>query len=293
MKILLIVAILTSMAFSKVEVAVSYKYIEDITKNIAGDLVEIETLAKPKEDPHFVMARPSLISKLRNVDLLILNGGQLEIGWLPPLIKRANNAKIFDGAGGFLDLSQHINMLDVHSSVSRADGDVHPDGNPHFILDPYNVPIIAKAIADKLSKIDSSNKETYQKNYEAFTAKWDKNLIAWGEKMKPFKGKKVIQYHKSFDYFLKRYKMELLDTIEPLPGISPTSKHIMELISKIKEEKAALLIMHDVYHNRKAAKLISAKTELKIIDVPHDVDALQGADSIENFYNSIINGLTK
>lgn len=293
MRLFLIMAMLFTIAFSKVEVAVSYKYIEDITKNIAGDLVEIETLAKPKEDPHFVMARPSLIAKLRNVDLLILNGGQLEIGWLPPLIKRANNAKVFDGAEGFLDLSHHIEMLDVQKNVSRADGDVHPDGNPHFILDPYNATVVAKAIADKLSEIDSANRETYQKNYEVFNKTWQEKLKVWDEKMKPFEGRKVIQYHKSFDYFLKRYKMELLDTIEPIPGISPTSKHIIELIAKIQKEESPLLIMHDVYHNRKAAKLISAKTELKIIDVPHDVDALQGADSIENLYNSIIDGLIK
>ena len=293
MRILLTILLFTGLSFAKVEVAVTYKYIEDITEKIAGGLVTINTLSKPKEDPHFVMARPSLIAKLRNVDLLILNGGQLEIGWLPPLIKRANNAKVFDGAEGFLDLSHHITMLDAQSSVSRADGDVHPDGNPHFILDPYNVSVVAKAIADKLSELDSLNKETYQKNYTTFITEWDKNLMAWDEKMKPFEGKKVIQYHKSFDYFLKRYKMELFDTIEPIPGISPTSKHIIGLIEKIQEGKSPLLIMHDVYHNRKAAKLISAKTELTIIDVPHDVDALQGADSIENLYNTIIDGLTK
>ena len=293
MRILLIVSMLLTVGFAKVEVAVTYKYIEDITEKIAGDLVSIKTLSKPKEDPHFVMARPSLIAKLRNVDLLILNGGQLEIGWLPPLIKRANNAKVFDGAEGFLDLSHNITMMDAHSSVSRANGDVHPDGNPHFILDPYNVPIIAKTIADKLSTMDSGNREIYQKNYEVFNKTWQKKLKVWDEKMKPFEGKKVIQYHKSFDYFLKRYKMELLDTIEPIPGISPTSKHIIELIEKIQKEESPLLVMHDVYHNRKAAKLISAKTELKIIDVPHDVDALQGADSIENLYTTIIDGLTQ
>ena len=293
MRILLIVSMLLTVGFAKVEVAVTYKYIEDITEKIAGDLVTIKTLSKPKEDPHFVMARPSLIAKLRNVDLLILNGGQLEIGWLPPLIKRANNAKVFDGAEGFLDLSHNITMMDAHSSVSRANGDVHPDGNPHFILDPYNVPIIAKTIADKLSTMDSTNREIYQKNYEVFNKTWQKKLKVWDEKMKPFEGKKVIQYHKSFDYFLKRYKMELLDTIEPIPGISPTSKHIIELIEKIQKEESPLLVMHDVYHNRKAAKLISAKTELKIIDVPHDVDALQGADSIENLYTTIIDGLTQ
>ena len=293
LKRILIVAMLVNIAFAKVEIAVTYTYIEDITKKIAGELAEIKVLSKPKEDPHFVMARPSLIAKLRNAELLILNGGQLEIGWLPPLIRRANNRDVFEGANGFLDLSHSIEMIDAHDSVSRADGDVHPDGNPHFILDPYNVPIVAKTIADKLSMLDSRNRELYQKNYENFKISWDARLIEWNRKMKPFEGRKVIQYHKSFDYFLKRYKMELLDTIEPIPGISPTSKHTMKLIESIKREKSPLLIMHDVYHNRKAAKLISAKTDIKIIDVPHDVDALNGADSIENLFETIIDSLTK
>ncbi len=293
MKILLIITILANMAFAKVDIAVTYKYIEDITKNIGGGLVKITTLSKPKEDPHFVMARPSLIAKLRNVDLLILNGAQLEIGWLPPLIKRANNSKVFDGAKGFLDLSSQINMLDVHSSVSRADGDVHPDGNPHFILDPFNVPILAKEIMHKLSQLDDKNADTYQKNYKVFQQKWDKNLIIWEKKMKPLAGKKVIEYHKSFDYFLKRYNIELLDTIEPIAGISPSSKHIQSLISKIKKEESAILIMHDIYHNNKAAKLISDKIDLKIIYIPHDINALKGADSIENLFNTIVDKLTK
>jgi zinc/manganese transport system substrate-binding protein len=141
--------------------------------------------------------------------------------------------------------------------------------------------------------MDTPNRERYQKNYQAFKTHWEKNLRTWNKKMKPLEGKKVIQYHKSFDYFLKRYKMELLDTIEPIPGISPTAKHIMGLIGKIKEESSPLLIMHDVYHNQKAAKLISAKTDLKIINVPHDVDALGGADNIENLFKTIIEGLTK
>ena len=293
MKKILLTLLLTGFAFAQVEVAVTYKYIEDITQKIAGELVHIKTLSKPKEDPHFVMARPSLIAKLRNADLLILNGGHLELGWLPPLIRRANNSKVFEGSEGFLDLSHSINMIEAHHSVSRADGDVHPDGNPHFILDPYNVPIIAKAIFEKLSSLDTSHQKVYKKNYEEFKENWDKKLIAWDKKMRPLEGRKVIQYHKSFDYFLKRYKMELLDTIEPIPGISPTSKHIIALIDKIKSEKSPLLIMHDVYHNRKPAKLISAKTNLKIIDVPHDVDAVEEANSIENFYNTIINGLVK
>ena len=293
MKNLLIIAMFLNVAFAKVEVAVTYKYIEDITLKIAGDLVEIKTLSKPKEDPHFVMARPSLIAKLRNVDLLILNGGHLELGWLPPLIKRANNQNVFEGREGFLDLSHSIEMIDAQESVSHADGDVHPDGNPHFILDPYNVPIVAKSIADKLSSLDVLNAKVYEKNYEKFKKEWDTKLLVWAEKMKPFEGVKVIQYHKSFDYFLKRYKMELVDTIEPIPGISPTSKHIIELIAKIKSEKEAILIMHDVYHNRKAAKLISAKTNIKIMDMPHDVDALSEANSIENLFNTIVNGLNK
>lgn len=293
MKILLILSTLISLSFAKLDIAVTYSYIGDITKKIGGELVNINTLSKPKEDPHFVIARPSLIAKIRSVDLLIINGGQIEIGWLPPLIKRANNPKVFDGAEGFLDLSQYIDMIDEHHDISRADGDVHPDGNPHFILDPYNVPIIAKAISNKLSELDPKHSSFYKKNLDKFVTEWNKKLAIWDEKMKPLKGRKVIQYHKSFDYFLKRYNMESLDTIEPIPGISPTSKHIMKLIKEIKGEKSPILIMHDVYHNRKAAKLISEKTNLKILAVPHDVNALKDANNIENFYNTIIDGLLK
>ena len=293
MKILLTIAVLLNIAFAQVKVAVTYTYIEDITKKIAGDLVDIKTLSKPKEDPHFVMARPSLIAKLRNADLLILNGAQLEIGWLPPLIKRANNRRVFEGGDGFLDLSNSIEMIDAHDSVSRADGDVHPDGNPHFILDPYNVPIVAKSIADKLSNIDSANSQKYQSNYKSFKESWDKKLLNWDEKMRPLKGMKVIEYHKIFDYFLKRYQMELVDTIEPIPGISPTSKHTIALIDKIKNTKEPILIMHDVYHNKKASKLISAQTGIKVIDIPHDVNAISGANSIERLFKAIVDGLSR
>jgi zinc/manganese transport system substrate-binding protein len=293
MRIVLIVAMLINIALAKIEIATTYRYIEDITHNIGGDLVNIKSLSKPKEDPHFVMARPSLIAKLRNADLLIINGGHLEIGWLPPLIKRANNRRVFDRSDGFLDLSHSINMLDVHESVSRADGDVHPDGNPHFILDPYNVPIVAKSIADKLSSLDSSNKEKYQSNYKLFKSSWDLKLLEWDKKMKKLEGRKVIEYHKIFDYLLKRYKIELLDTIDPIPGVTPTSKHIMELIKKIKKQDSTLLIMHDVYHNKKASKLIASKTGVSVIDIPHDVDSLEGADSIENLFNTIVNSITK
>jgi zinc/manganese transport system substrate-binding protein len=159
MKIFFILTALLSFTFAKLDVAVTYTYIGEITKKVGGGFVKINTLSKPKEDPHFVIARPSLIAKLRNVDLLILNGGQLEIGWLPPLIKRANNAKVFDGREGFLDLSQHIEMIDEVHEVSRAHGDVHPDGNPHFILDPHNVPIVAKVICNKLSQLDKANEK--------------------------------------------------------------------------------------------------------------------------------------
>lgn len=288
MRFILILAILFNVAFSKVEVAASYQYIEDITQQIGGDLVEVETLSKPKEDPHFVMARPSLIAKLRDADLLIINGGQLEIGWLPPLIKRANNPKIYDGGEGFLDLSHSIDMIDAQESVSRADGDVHPEGNPHFILDPYNVPIVAKAIADKLSQIDSANQTTYQANYEAFNKRWQDNLGSWEAKMKSFAGLKVVEYHKIFDYFIRRYQLDLLDTIEPIPGISPTSKHTMALIEMINAQKSPVVILHDVYHNHKAAQLIISKTGSKMISIPHDVGAIEGADSIESLFLKII-----
>ena len=168
MKKIFLLLLLTSLAFASIRVNTTYAGLGEVAKKIGGDKVSVTVLGSSKYDPHFIVPKPSLLSKLRRADLLIINGAGLELGWLPPLIRSANNAKIQPGANGFLDISHFINMIDVPDSVSRAFGDVHAEGNPHFMTDPHNVVPIAKAIEQKLSSIDEENTEIYNKNLEIF-----------------------------------------------------------------------------------------------------------------------------
>ncbi len=286
MKILLLVTLLTTAVFAQVNIATTYNYLTKVTQAIGGDLVNVTTLSNPKLDPHFITPKPSLIGKLRREDLLIINGGQLEIGWLPPLLKSANNPKITQGANGFLDVSGAVEMINKPRSVSRAYGDIHPDGNPHFAIDIYNIVPIAELISMKLSLIDPSNQERYVKNFKAFKNNMQALANALATKYKSCKGKKVVQYHDLFNYALQSYGVQSIGNIEPLPGISPSSKHTIELIKKMKDQRVKT-ILQDVYHEKKTAKFIAQKTGATVKVVPHDIGAIDGIDTLEAFYTAI------
>ncbi len=273
MKKFIFLLLLPLALFAKLNIVVSYPYIGALTKSIGGENVDIVVLAKGNWDPHFVVPRPSLITKVRNADALIMNGGQLEIGWLPPLINRAGNTKTTPNSSTFLNLSQHIALINKPKNVDRSGGDIHPDGNPHFHLDPNNILILAKSIENFLSSIDNVNKKTYAKNYENFSQMWKKKMLVWSEKMADKKGLKIIQFHDNLAYFNKAYGLQSIATIEPLPGIPPSSRHTMQLIQLIQEEKPCC-ILHDVYHATKTAKFIQEKTGIKIIIMPHDIGSL-------------------
>jgi len=285
-KILLLTTLLSTAIFAQVKVATTYNYLAKVTKAIGGDEVKIDLLSSPKLDPHFITPKPSLIGKLRREDLLIINGGQLEIGWLPPLLKSANNAKINIGGSGFLDVSGAVEMIDKPVTVSRAYGDIHPDGNPHFATDIHNIIPIAELISMKLSLLDPSNKSIYEKNFEAFKSKIENLANSLSTKYKSCQGKKLVQYHELFNYALKAYGVESIGTIEPLPGISPSSKHTIELITKMKNQNVKT-ILQDVYHEKKTANFIANKTDARVKIVPHDVGAIDGIDSLESFYTTI------
>jgi zinc/manganese transport system substrate-binding protein len=284
-KIVLLTLLLTSGLFAKLNVDVTYATLGAVAKEIGGDAVKVTVLGSPKYDPHFIVPKPSLLAKLRRADLLVINGGGLELGWLPPLLRNANNAKIRNGAKGFLDMSHYIAMIDVPESVSRAFGDVHAQGNPHYFTDPHLIPVMAKAIEKKLIEIDPNNEVLYKKNYEHFTAEWKQFLENYDAKMQMCTTKKVIEYHELFDYFLRRYHIQSYGNIEPLPGIAPSSKHTIELIKIIKEHKIKK-ILQDVYHERKTAKFIASKTGADVVIVPHDLGA-NGSKTLQEFYNNI------
>src|ERR1700751_4379151 len=232
---------------------------------VGGDKVQVESIAKGYQDPHFVEAKPSFLLKLRQADLLITVGLQLEIGWLPPLINQSGNARIQVGAPGYLDASQFAEILDIPTgTVTRAMGDVHPLGNPHYWLDPENGRRIAKGIAGKLGDLDPSNTAYYQEHFQDF----DKRLAAaeqkWDAEMKPYHGRKVVTYHNSFPNFAKHFSLNVIGYVEPRPGIPPTPSHTIELIGLMKRENCKVILV-EPYFDLKTPNSIARETGGKVV----------------------------
>jgi len=285
-KLLLLLTLLSTVTFAKFNVVASYPYLGKIIEAIGGENVHLKVLASAKRDPHFVIPKPSLIPAIAHADLLVANGAGLEIGWLPPLLRSANNPKVNIGSKGFLDISHAIHLIDIPKSVSRAMGDIHPEGNPHFATDPHNIIAMAKRIAEKLIALDNVHAKSYEANLASFIQKWKQFLLSFDRGMKSCRGKNVIQYHELYNYLLKRYAIKSIANIEPLPGISPSSKHTMKLIEKMKQ-KHILMILQDPYHEKKTAHFIAKKTGAKVIILPHDVGSISGTQSLTSFYTTI------
>lgn len=287
---LLVLLLLPLSMFAELKIAVTYPYIGALVKEIAKDNANTYVLAKGNWDPHFVVPRPSLIAKVRRAEGLIINGGELEIGWLPPLIRRASNSRIAKGTSGYLDLSVYIEFLEKPTRLDRADGDVHPQGNPHYHLNPNNILILANVIREFLISLDAENKTAYDKNFQTFKNMWSLKIKEWDEKMKDKKGMKVVQYHNNLAYFNKAYSLNNIGTIEPLPGIPPSSRHTLELINTMKTQKPSA-ILHDVYHSTKTAQFISSKTGIPIVIMPHDIESLDEIEDLVSLFDYLTSAI--
>jgi zinc/manganese transport system substrate-binding protein len=236
-----------------------------LTQEVGGDKVRVESIAKGYQDPHFVEAKPSFLLKLRQADLLVTVGLQLEIGWLPPLITQSGNPKIQVGANGYLDASQFAEILDIPTgTVTRAMGDVHPLGNPHYWLDPENGRRVAKGIAEKLGELDPADANYFQQRFQDF----DKRLTAaeqkWDAAMKPYHGRKVVTYHNSLPNFAKHFGLNVIGYVEPRPGIPPTPSHTIELIGLMKRENCKI-IMVEPYFDLKTPNSIARETGAQVV----------------------------
>jgi ABC-type Zn uptake system ZnuABC Zn-binding protein ZnuA len=219
-----------------------------LAREIGGDKITVVALAKGYQDPHFVDPKPSFILEVSRADLLIVVGRELEIGWLPPLVNSSRNGKIQPGANGYLDASLNVRILEIPTGqITRAMGDVHPQGNPHYWLDPGNGRLIAQAIRDKLSQLDAANRATYEQRYGDF----DKRLAAaekrWDAALAPYKGAKVVTYHRSWPNFMERFGLDVIGYVEPKPGIPPTPSHTLELIDEMKRQNTKLIIVEPYF----------------------------------------------
>jgi zinc/manganese transport system substrate-binding protein len=236
-----------------------------LAQEVGGDRINAESIAKGYQDPHFVEAKPSFLLKLRQADLLIVVGLQLEIGWLPPLITQSGNARVQVGANGYLDASQFAEILDIPTgTVTRAMGDVHPLGNPHYWLDPDNGRRIAKGIAAKLGELDPADTSYFQERFQDFDKRLSVAEQKWEAEMKPFRGRKVVTYHNSFPNFAKHFGLNVIGYVEPRPGIPPTPSHTIELIGLMKRENCKVILV-EPYFDLKTPDSIARETGGKVV----------------------------
>ncbi len=236
-----------------------------LAQEVGGDRIEVESIARGYQDPHFVEAKPSFLLKLKHADLLIVVGLQLEIGWLPPLITQSGNPRIQPAAPGYLDVSQFAEILEIPTTqVTRAMGDVHPLGNPHYWLDPENGQRIARGIQTKLAEMRPADAAYFEQRYQAFSQKLQQEGKKWDEQIKPYRGRKVVTYHRSWPNFAKHFGLDVVGYVEPRPGIPPSPAHTVELIQMMKRENVKVVLV-EPYFDLKTPNAVGRETGAQVV----------------------------
>ena len=276
-------------AQGKLNVMTTTEDLASIAREVGGDHITVESIARGYQDPHFVEAKPSFILKLQKADLLVVVGRELEIGWLPPLIQQSRNAKIQPGRAGYLDASLGATILEIPTGqITRAMGDVHPLGNPHYWMDPENGKRIAKEIADKLSELRPNDRAYFQQQLADFTTRLDAAEKRWLAQMAPYKGTKVVTYHRSFPNFAERFGLDIVGYVEPKPGIPPTPQHTLDLINEMKRQNVKLVLV-EPYFDLKTPNAIGRDTGAQVLVMPPSVGGVKDVTDYFKLFDYDIN----
>ncbi len=260
-----------------------------LLEELAADTIDVDVATNALQDVHVVEARPSLIAKMRKADLLVCSGAQLEIGWLPRLLRQAGNARVTSAAGNFMAANQ-VTTLDRPASVDRAAGDVHPDGNPHVQLDPYRVLAIARALSARLGELDAANAAIYQQRFDDFESRWQAAITRWEIKAAPLKGKAVVVHHSAWIYLLQWLGMREIGSLEPKPGVPPTSAHLSSLID-VTKAGGAVAIISAAYQDSKPDEWLAGRTGVPALVLPFTVGGDEQAKDLFGLYDSTIDRL--
>ncbi len=280
-------------AARKVKVVTTLADFASLAETIGGERVETMSLAKGYQDPHFVEPKPSFVLKLHDADLLIVAGLELEIGYLPPLLDQSRNEAVRPNGKGYLDASVGCDIMEKPTEkVTRAMGDVHPYGNPHYWLDPENGRVIARAIAAKLEALDPAGAETYRKNLQAFEARLTEAEARWARAMAPYAGAKVVTYHRSWPNFAKAFKLDVVGYLEPKPGIPPTPQHKLEIINLMISQKVPIIVM-EVYFDEKDPNFVASKTGARVVIIPPSVGGVPAAKDYISLFDTDVDQLVK
>jgi zinc/manganese transport system substrate-binding protein len=268
--------------------------VADMTRQIGGEAVSVETIAQGTQDPHKVPVKPSFVTKLNRADAVVVNGLGLEHAFLPALLEVASNPKVLPTGPGYIDASAYIEPLEVPSSQDRSQGELHPLGNPHFSLDPVRGKLMAKAIADGLERVDPEHASVYREGLDRFEALLDRKIAEWKELAAPLQGVKAVSYHQDLIYLAQRYGIDLVGTIETKPGVPATPGHLEELISTMKRENASLVIREIAYELPLAQK-VADETGARLATISSLAGGLPGTttyvDSVEANLHALVDAV--
>lgn len=258
-----------------------------LAEELGGDKLDIFSATRAQQDVHYIQARPSLIARLRRADLMICTGADLEIGWLPVLLRQSANPKVRPGQPGFFEASAYANMLEVPDSVDRAQGDVHPFGNPHIQLDPRNISSVAAELALRLQSLDPENGDYYSQRHADFERRWQEKISEWNERAKPLAGMGLIVYHRSWVYLVDWLGLREVGALEPKPGIPPSAGHLASILRQIENQDVALTV-RSVYQSARATEWIARRSGVPAAVLPHTVGAIADADDLFGLFDSLL-----
>jgi len=291
---LFLAAVLFAMtnAQAKLNVVATTPDLGAIAREVGGDKVDVFTMAKPTEDPHFVDAKPSFVVKLNKADALIEGGAELEIGWLSPLLEQSRNTKLSPGKPGRISASQGIKMLEVPTTLDRSKGDVHAAGNPHYTTDPANAKLVAQNIARAFAALDPKSAGLFQANADKFGQRIDAKVLEWKKTLQPFAGKRVVSYHNSWPYFGQQFGLKFDVFLEPKPGIPPSPAHLSQVISTMKSEGIKLIVCQP-HFNHRSAEFVADRTDALVIDFASYPGGKGVADDYIGWMDSLVQALAK
>ena len=271
-------------AADRIHVMATINDLRLLAEAVGGDLVETDTLARPAQNPDDLEVRPSHMAKVRRADLLVINGLDVD-AWVEAIVVGANNPKVVPGAPGRVDLSLGIPVLEVPTvRVDRSMGDVHPAGNPHYYLDPGLTPQVTAALVDALARVAPQHRATFETRRQEFLERVSLALNGWARTLAPFKGAPVIVYHKEWAYFLARFDIRQVDTVEDRPGIPPSPGHLAQLVRRMRDEKIKAVIV-SAWNDRRTAERVAADADAKVVLLAHGAGALKGTDSYFDLFD--------
>lgn len=284
MLMLAFAGIQTSIAQKKLNVVTTLPDLAYIAEQIGGDHIQAFSIATGYQDPHFVDPKPSYIVRLSRADMFVTIGLDLELGWVPPLLKSARNDKVLKGAPGYVDVSANVPLLEVPVSTSREQGDIHIYGNPHYWMDPSNGKIIARNIYDGLVRLRPADQAYFADNLARFNERLDTKIAEWEERLAPYRGHRVIAYHNQWPYFEKHMGFEIVDFLEPKPGIPPTPSQLAKIINLMNSQDIRVIIIAP-YYRKNSAELVARKTDATVVTLASSVEAFDGIDTYFDLFD--------